>query len=225
MQTHIIIPTCGIDAVTRCISTLIDHTPEPYTVYLVINTDDDRRRLTAETSFGMLRGSRHRAVVCREKIGYVRAVNAGYRLAAPTDEDFIAVLNDDVEFGGDWLTPMLEKARDNPRIKQVGPSVKRVGRDGFWGKPTDEYRFVEGWCFLVSAGCFERRRIFDERFGLGYCEDMDLSISIQKVGYEIALVDLPIRHLRSQTFGRGPAREPEWTNNRKYLIRKHRLDR
>lgn len=179
-----------------------------------------------------------RCVDWKRRVGYVDAVNGAYALLRPQKEfaplsalDYVAVLNDDVIVEGDWITPLMAALKDG--AAQVGPSVHHVGRDGFWGRGDEPYQFVEGWCWMASVGTIEKAAavtyrgigvggIYDSAFSPGYCEDQDLSIRTQKTGGKIQQVDVPIRHLRSQTFGK--SREPWWSRNRQYLIQKWRLD-
>jgi len=173
----------------------------------------------------------HATSVClRDEIGYIKAANIGWKLLDPKPNDYICLLNDDVEVTGDFLTPMIGALFQG--ASQVGPSVHPVGRDGFWGKGDEPYAFVEGWCFLALARTIRRAAacvnmapelLYDESYQGGYCEDVDLSIRIQKIGGTIKQVEnIPLRHLRSQTYGSN--REPFWTRNRELLIQRWHLN-
>lgn len=250
---HIIVPTCGgygsgndvtgddfhsRRAFMGFYGSLHEHCL-PAVIYLIGNAPDDLsekvvlwgRKFLVEP--GKKPGQDVRLYWERRQIGYVGACNIGYRLADPADEDLVVVLNDDLVFEGEWLNPLVAAIRGG--AAQAGPSLKWVGRDGFWGKGDEKYQFLEGWCFMTTGlairkahhqrgrdECWEDRHVgttqlFDSAFAPGYCEDSDFSIRVQESGGTLKQVDLPIRHLGSMTLGKNHA---SWARQRALLISK-----
>jgi GT2 family glycosyltransferase len=161
--------------------------------------------------------------VITTRIGYVNAVNLGYGMIFPSSDDaVVGTINDDVEVKGDFVTPMLEVLDSG--AAQVGASVHGIGRDGMWDDSPGRFAFAEGWCWLAKMSTIEKasltfseRVVYDRGYSPGYCEDCDLSLRIQRDGGRVLQVqNLPLLHLRSQTFGFN--REPYWSRNRAKLV-------
>ena len=168
-------------------------------------------------AYDHIEGCEARMILIPERVGYVRACNIGYASAEVEDSDYVAVANDDVFPEGDWIHPLVEAL--DAGVAQAGPSVQWVGQDGYWGCEGDQYRFCEGWLWMARGKTIRQAGgLYDPEFSPGYCEDMDLSIRIQRMGGMIEQIPLPVKHLRSQTFGTN--REPFWTKNRHRLVAK-----
>jgi GT2 family glycosyltransferase len=217
-------PTCGEPCLERCLETLYRHTDPGLDcqLWLVMNHDDPQRLANVA---GMVA---HRDLVylsIPQKIGYTQACNYGWQLANPADNDYFAILNDDLVFDGEWTGPLLAALDAGATL--AGPAIHHVGRDGYWGRGDEQYQFIEGWCFMAraahltgAAAAFGQSpfyELFDSKFGMGYCEDVDLSIRLQRLGGKLRQVDVPIRHLHSQTYGH---ERPSWAANRQYLMSK-----
>lgn len=218
MTTHVLIPTCGIPLAVKSLQGHLKHVPSAKVV-VVENDPDALRSNKVRQVLSQWEGATHIGVA--KRIGYVDAINLAYRAALPCPGDYVAVLNDDLEVLGDWITPLQAELARHPNVVQVGPSVKGVGTDGRWGDRNSKYNFVEGWCWMARAGDLGRDAVYDRAFSPGYCEDMDLSIClVESSGGKVRQVDVPLRHERSQTF---KEREPFWGHNRRRLQLKHRL--
>jgi hypothetical protein len=176
---------------------------------------------------------RCRYVYLPTRIGYVRALDWGWKLAEPEPDDYVAVLNDDVEITGDWITPLVEALREYPGW-QVGPSLMALQPDGFGrrasircvGGPRIHYHYLEGWCWMARAETITRAGgIVDLGFEGSYCEDCDLSIRIRESGGNVLRVPCtlsdesnPIRHIGHQSSS--PEMMQNWAKNRQYLAEK-----
>lgn len=161
------------------------------------------------------------------RIGYVRAVDWGWKLAEPKPDDYVAILNDDIEITGDWISPLVEALRENPGY-QVGPSLRYIGPDGLGYTPLQagkaglplRYLYLEGWCWMARAETITKAGgIVDLGFEGSYCEDCDLSIRIAESGGRIRGVPaLPIRHIGHGSSS--PEMMASWDRNRQYLAEK-----
>jgi len=261
---HVIIPTCGAvrektgrpyifalldEAIVGCLRSGAV-SPGDLSFTVVMNTDDREKR-------NLLRGQLPidrcvRLIDIPRKIGYVGAVglaweSLGWDTQSLYDDDGVVVLNDDVVITGDIFTPMVEALAAG--AEQVGPSVKYVGRDGFWGRGDERYIYCEGWCWMATVKTIrDADGIVDPSFAPGYCEDQDLSIRIQREYVDktctenirtypsegqiavpdyaaarstIRQVSLPIRHEHTKTYGND--RHAAWARNRALLQKKWQL--
>jgi len=131
----------------------------------------------------------------------------------------VVVLNDDLEFCGPWIEPLMEALTENAL---AGPALKYCGPDGFgYDSPVGKYRYLEGWCVAGRYGLLRRWPwLFDPVFVPQLCEDVDLGIRVVESGGTLREVPLPIRHKRSQTTG---IDRPYWEKNRKTLQKKWKL--
>ena len=223
---HIIVPTCLVDenVAYQFMRGLMATQVADCRAYLIVNEVGVTVGLKQLNSNGL----DVRVYAENRRIGFVDACNIGYRLADPANDDLVVLLNDDLVFDGDWLNPLVAAIRGG--AAQAGPALKWVGRDGRWGNGDEKYQYLEGWCFMTTGaaikkamceiwngeygGCTPNHVMFDPAFAPAYCEDMDFSIRIQQSGGTLKQVDLPIRHLRSVTYGND---RPSWPKNQKLL--------
>lgn len=115
---------------------------------------------------------------------------------------FFAVLNNDLEVCHDWATRMTNEFTRNPRIAIVGVKGTCCQLDARGsGVVGGRQEYVEGSCMIVPVELIRAQRhgLFSEEFKFAYCEDSDLSLRMREQGYEISLLDLPIRHEREGT--------------------------
>lgn len=238
-KTWIIVPTAvaDIDMLADCLEGCSRYNDA--SIAVVCNTNIAPDRLSAAGLLGVAeaRGRIVRAAFVPERIGYVRAVNMAWALCEPDPEDYIAIINDDLQVTGDFVTPMrvaLDTKVGNRPCRppwQVGASVKPVGRDGFWGKGDEPFVFAEGWCWMAKAKTLLDTSletavgtIYDPTYAIpGYgCEDCDLSIRIGDTKNQIVQVDnLPVHHLHTQTVR---DRDAGWARNRALLVERWHLD-
>ena len=127
---------------------------------------------------------------------------------------WFAILNPDIRIETDILTALLAHADSDPEIGLIAPGV--IGPDGTPqdsarrlltpfrlllrsgrrlsgrgiarpAQTADELDWLAGMFVLVRQAAFAAINGFDERFFL-YCEDMDLCIRLQLLGYRIKYV-------------------------------------
>lgn len=137
-------------------------------------------------------------------LGYGAGHRANFALSTGA---FSCILNPDLELGEDWLRPMLLPFAD-PTIAQTGlrTGCTALSTDGCGCAGAVEY--VEGACMIVRrAAILDLKRshqtlaeaLFDPVWGLGYCEDSDLSLRLREKRWKIRAMDAPVHHIRCGT--------------------------
>ena|SRR2546427_7531796 len=119
-----------------------------------------------------------------ENLGYAPAANQGLKLARG---DFIAVLNNDLLFRAEWLPPLLDELKKNPRIAVIRPAEKRERGSGL----VLGYKGFHGFCWVIPRKIYaefkdQHDNLLSEDFRFGYFEDLYLWWRILRQGYEMA---------------------------------------
>ena len=120
--------------VQECLESLREHCQDVYDEVIVVDnaSTDGSPELIAETfpEFRLIRNS--------ENLGFAKANNIGI---AQCSGDYVCLVNSDVKFTGDCLSPMLQYLSENPGVGMVGP--KMLGRNGKVWRST--MRFPTVW--------------------------------------------------------------------------------
>lgn len=145
-------------------------------------------------------------------LGFARGMNSGIRRALEQGAECIFIANNDTLLAPDMLELLVRQAQQNPS-SIIAPVILYASQpDVIWsagaasnplnleiidtwrGKPAPSLgsapypvEFITACGMLVSAACFEKTGLFDERFFM-YYEDSDFSFRIRQAGYQI-LVD------------------------------------
>ncbi len=171
--------------------------------YEVILVDDasteDMAALTADfANLSLLRLERNS--------GFVQACNAG---AAVARGRHILFLNNDVMVLPGWLEALHMALENDPRAAIVGSLLTDVtgrvqeaggllwndGSGSHYGSGASPYEphlsclcevdYCSGASMLVRGDFWRRTGGFDERFGMGYCEDADLAMRARAEGFRV----------------------------------------
>lgn len=161
-------------------------------------------------------------VVYKNDIGWLKACNKIMR----ESEDDIILLNDDTYVISDIVSELRDIAYSDENIGIVGgmalaPNGETVINFGVYmsvdgnsahigyGKQANEFekvesrKAVEGSCMFIKREVLESVGFFDEGFGLGYREEVDLCFRARQAGYKV--VSAPKAkyiHFVSQTNGK-----------------------
>jgi GT2 family glycosyltransferase/ADP-heptose:LPS heptosyltransferase len=109
------------------------------------------------------------------------------------------VLNNDVEVCPGWLTTMKSAFDADPALALCGikGTCSDLGSDGI-GRP-GALDYIEASCLMTRTELVRKHGLFSPEFRFAYSEDSDLSLRMQSLGHTIAVVDIPVRHLRGAT--------------------------
>lgn len=158
-------------------------------------------------------------IVYKNDEGFVKACN---KLMRSVPEDDVILLNDDTIVLTDIVREMYDLAMSDPYIGIVGAKALApdgetiinygvyVGVDGntahkHFGKPKNSVKVetqkaVEGSCMYIKREVLDAIGYFDENYGMGYREEIDLCLRAREWGFSI--VSCPTAeyiHLTSQT--------------------------
>jgi len=170
--------------------------------------------------------------------GFPAGMNDGLKLA---EGEFLVLLNNDILVTPDWLSSLLAPLITNPEIGLVGPISNNVGTEQridiegldknnyvdytreYLNRHKGEVFFTKRICFSCVAlrrDVFEKIGFLDEKFGIGFYEDDDYCLRIQKADYKLAVTEgCFIYHQGSLSFDK--ANRDHGLKNELYLCKKH----
>ena len=139
--------------VLECLGSLREHCSDVYTEVIVVDNSstDGTPDMVAELfpEFKLIRN--------QENLGFARANNIGI---AASSGDFVCLVNSDVKFIDDCISPMLNYLLDNAGVAMIGP--KMLSAEGEVRRST--MRFPTPWSgFCRALGLdklFKRSRLF-----------------------------------------------------------------
>lgn len=159
-----------------------------------------------------------RFIVYKNDIGWLKACN---EIMASLNTDVI-LLNDDTLVLTDIVSAMQDVAYSEDKIGIVGGKSLAantetiinygiyIAPDGntahkYFGKPKDfvskeVQKAVEGSCMYIKRDLLNEIGLFDENFGMGYREELDLCFRAREAGWKIlSTPDAEYIHFTSQT--------------------------
>lgn len=173
-KVDVVIPVYNVPELTRtCIDSLYRHVAHRIGRVLVHDNASD------EPTARMLDALSHPRLDvyhAPENTGFGSGVNQGIARAR---SDLVLVLNSDVEARDDFVTPLIEAFHSGAHMIAVSPSGSELsgydlGRYVQRGGCVISYSLL-AYAFLMPRSLFQEIGGFDEQFGLGYFEDVDLA--------------------------------------------------
>ncbi len=142
--------------------------------------------------------------------GFGGGHNANYRLCPA---DYMLMLNDDMGFPHmNWLAEAVALLAREPRTACVGAVETPQYLNPMFGNgqerpglAVETLKYAEASVLLFSGKVFEELGMFDERLQWAMCEDADLSLRAQQLGYRLRWISIPHEHWRSSTVNSLPA--------------------
>ena len=142
--------------------------------------------------------------------------------------DYVLILNDDIGFPHmAWLTEALAMMDDDPSVACVACEENPRHVNPLFGNGQLPGSFhLHGLTYGEASVLACRRTAFDaaggfhEDYAWAMCEDADLSLRFQQLGYRIAFLDMPHQHWRSTSFNSlpGPVKSSILEHNRAALF-------
>jgi GT2 family glycosyltransferase len=142
--------------------------------------------------------------------------------------DYILILNDDISFPNiDWLPIALSMFENDEKLILVGDTsnpqfLNPMFGNGVFPGRTYPLKYAEASVLVGRASRLQSIGMFDESFTWAMCEDADLSLAAQSLGYRIAWIPMPHEHWRSTSFNQLPSAVRSSINerNRAHLFAK-----
>lgn len=184
-----------------CVESVLRHTKSKYELILVDNGSSDGTKQYFEN---LVLEHCHIKAVYKEKNFGSCARNFGFELA---EGEFVAILDNDVEVGEDWLTPLLEPFKDE--------TIGAVGHEGVLLDENFDHRLhtinlplhqvngikvdlLTGYC-CVYRNLFKRIGYYDWGYSPFWNEEADFSLRIKSLGYTILAKSTRVFHYAHKT--------------------------
>jgi GT2 family glycosyltransferase len=153
MKTNtFIIPIIRDDLLGKCLETLYENTPNNFYVYVIDQTKNGIDKKIVDKYI-------HLHLRPHRNLGFSKACNTGIKLV---ETEYFTLLNDDVEFIGDWWGGIMgtfkrieEATPDKPPVAVNPSTIKLPGwsigqKDDFWVIPEKDKYTKKDWNFLVN---------------------------------------------------------------------------
>lgn len=161
-------------------------------------------------------------VIYKNEIGWLKACN----LLMKDTQDDVILLNDDTVILVDIIKEFQAIAYSDDKIGIVGAKMLSpnqetvinygiyVGSDGntahkHYGEHKDKVttveiqKAVEGSCIYIKRALLDEIGLFDEAYGLGYREEVDLAFRARESGWKVVSAPkVEVVHFVSQTHGK-----------------------
>jgi len=195
-ELSVIVVTHNIDIVmfNKMLNSLRDYTPELEQLIVFDNVSKTDFNSMVDSIFKNS-GVRIGYIKNDINIGYGRACNEALRFV---QHEFLATLNDDIEFFSPWAGRMIDILKTDPMVAQVTPkhgvcNILNEHGDGVKVE-TDSPDYAEGSCCMTRTSLMREFGFYDEVYEFAYHEDADLSLRLRKAGYKIRNVEMKWIH-------------------------------
>lgn len=176
IKYSIIIPTChNFDiAFKPCLEAVFEYTDLfDKEIIVVANGSPDK-------AIDYIKGKPVKLIEFKERIGYIRAVNAGIRASIG---DYVITLDDD-----SILQPQDKNMWFN-LLASPFMADDKVGASGPFSQSYDDIgHVIHSGCTMYLKSAIMKLGLFDEAFNPGYMGDEDLAIRLRKAGYKLQSV-------------------------------------
>ncbi|HEX8965868.1 MAG TPA: glycosyltransferase family 2 protein [Patescibacteria group bacterium] len=217
----------GFSYTKRCIKSLLNTN---YPNYEIIVLDNGSRENEAGKISQIFEG-KVKIIQNKTNAGYAAGMNIAFKHSSG---DFIMVLNNDMEFNPNWLTPLVHTLTKNKDVALCQPKVKDMKNKKYFEYAAAAggfidifgYPFARGRIFsnvekdekqydsiipVAWAGVFLARRKVIEKIGFfdemyfTYAEDVDFCWRVYGSGYKIVFVpDSVVYHYGGGVIGKSP---------------------
>lgn len=180
----------NLELTRKCLASVLEHSPDAEVIVTNnASTDGTTEYLATLPNVGVIANT--------ENQGFIRPHNNALGFARG---DYFVVLNNDIEVTKGWLEKMYQQFILNPNLAIVGLQGNCCSLDeNFNGFMGDKLEYVEASCLMVPTWLVKKHGLFSSYLNFAYGEDSDLSLRMRELGYQIAVVELPMVHQRAAT--------------------------
>lgn len=191
----------------KCIASLKETTYKNKRIIFVDNGSDDGSSESVKSLHPDVE-----IIQSKNNLGYAGGNNFGFS-AIKHASKFTIFLNNDTFVDPSFIEPLISELENNPRSMQTVPKIfyakekntvwygggrvnlalSLVRHIGIRSNKNEKYNkrievdYATGCCFCIRSDDFTRLGMFDERYKM-YCEDVDLSLKINKDGGKIIYI-------------------------------------
>lgn len=199
----------GRNHLTYSLPSLFETNYPNFKVLLVDNASTDGASTFAQRNYPSTE-----LIYNKRGLGWAGGNNVGARHALAKGADYLALVSDDLLFDPRWLSEGVKAAENDLLIGIVGfdlydkkihkskqafeLAVERATAPGI--TETDN---VRGAAMLVRRSVFENVGMIDEMY-FAYADENDFERRVQRSGYRMVNVSIPIWHFSEGTWGRRP---------------------
>ena len=177
--------------------------PDDHGLFIVDNgSEDNTKKLQSSGKIYVIKNSKNLGFAFASNQAFAKAVELGY--------ENVMFLNNDIRIAGEnsvWTEPLIRAAQEGCL---VGPTAGCLDDQFNFLReatklPTRGYGYLSGWNITAAVPTWQRL-ILEGEIGpfaaasfFSYFEDTDLSFRAQKMGIELRIVDVPVRHIGKVT--------------------------
>lgn len=213
----------NIELTKACLASLEHSSPlEPLEVVVIDNASTDG---TPELlMLWQTQGPGRQVVLNTDNRGFAAANNQGLKLCTG---EFLCLLNNDTYVTPGWATSLRRFLETHPDIGLAGPVTNNIGNEAripiaysdmdqmllaareFTTRHLGEYMQIRAaafFCAMWPRRIMDRVGLLDEAYGLGFFEDDDYCMAVQKTGAAVACCDhVFVHHHLSASFNKLPS--------------------
>jgi GT2 family glycosyltransferase len=237
MVSIIIVSYNGLHETTApCLQSIFEQTDYPdFEVIVVDNNSNDGTQEYLKAFAG--KEPRLRLIQNKVNRGFAGGNNDAIRVARG---NFLVLLNTDTLVSRGWLQGLVRELQADSSIGLVGPVSNSTGNEQtiFTKSVTPDEILEEGrlWSSMSSGDIFPMKRLcffcaamrrdvvdnvglLDESYGLGFYEDDDYCLRVERAGYKIICCeDVFVYHKGSASFGKNTCGTKLLMKNNKKLL-------
>jgi GT2 family glycosyltransferase/glycosyltransferase involved in cell wall biosynthesis len=202
-QCDIILPVYnGLTYVKECIDSVLKYTTEVDYKLWIINDNSDQTTTEYLRDIAQY-SARIELLENNINLGFVVSCN---NTVAKGNAEYIVILNSDVIVTPQWLSKMIACAESDARIATVNPFTNQAsniniriapganffGMNEILNHSNPNYPDIVtgvGFCMLIKRSIIDQFGLFDEIYGMGYCEESDFCMRLTTNGYRTVIAD------------------------------------
>jgi len=194
----------------RCIDSVIKHSKD-YELILTNNGSSDETDLMMQAYRLTVPG----CVYVRNKIneGFIKPNITALEISTG---EFFVMLNSDTQVQEGWLEALESPFHTDPLCAISGAQGCAMDDDCV-GHPSRHVEYIEGSCLMIESKFAKRIGLFDSNLVGAYGDDLDLSLRVRFLGFNIHTVPIDIKHLGGTTSSMVPQANAWLKQNLSYL--------
>jgi O-antigen biosynthesis protein len=136
-------------------------------------------------------------------LGFIKSTNLGLKTVAGTH--CLMLNNDIIIHDSKWLKKMVDglESRGLDLAALAGGNMSDDWHyiSGETKSESEPFTYLAGWCLLMRREVVDRLGGLDESYGIGFWDDVDLSLRAKRAGFKLGIVEgISVEHLYHSTF-------------------------